>query len=56
MEGFKLALKFALGQNNEVTIRLEHVTVKYISKFTLNTNKLFTSIIANYAYNNPAIM
>jgi hypothetical protein len=51
-----LALKVALGQNNKVTIIWEHVIVKYISKFTLDTNRLFTSIIANYAYNNAAIM
>jgi hypothetical protein len=55
VEGFKSALKVALGQNNEVTIGWEHVTVKYISKFTIDTNRLFTSIIANYAYNNVAI-
>jgi len=55
-EGFKSALNVALRQNNAVTIRLEHIIVKYISKFTLDTNRLLTSIIAIYAYYNAAIM
>ena len=46
VEGFKSELRVVLRQNNEFAIRWEHVILKYISKFTLDTNRLFTSTIA----------